>query len=215
MNVSIADIRKDYKLRSLDESDVAGNPIDQFTRWWDEAIKSNIDEVNAMTLATATKTGMPSARIVLLKGYDANGFVFFTNYESQKGKELAENPQAALVFFWKELERQVRIDGIIEKVAAIESDVYFQSRPAGSRIGAWASPQSKQISGREVIENNYRVFEEKFPDPEAIPRPLHWGGYIVKPHTIEFWQGRSSRMHDRIQYKIEAGNQWAIQRLAP
>jgi len=152
---------------------------------------------------------------VLLKGYDANGFVFFTNYESQKGKELAENPQAALVFFWKELERQVRIDGIIEKVAAIESDAYFQSRPAGSRIGAWASPQSKQISGREVIENNYRVFEEKFPDPEAIPRPLHWGGYIVKPHTIEFWQGRSSRMHDRIQYKIEAGNQWAIQRLAP
>jgi pyridoxamine 5'-phosphate oxidase len=215
MNVSIADIRKDYKLRSLDESDVAGNPIDQFTRWWDEAIKSNIDEVNAMTLATATKTGMPSARIVLLKGYDANGFVFFTNYESQKGKELAENPQAALVFFWKELERQVRIDGIIEKVAAIESDAYFQSRPAGSRIGAWASPQSKQISGREVIENNYRVFEEKFPDPEAIPRPLHWGGYIVKPHTIEFWQGRSSRMHDRIQYKIEAGNQWTIQRLAP
>ncbi len=215
MNVSIADIRKDYKLRSLDESDVAGDPIDQFTRWWDEAIKSNIDEVNAMTLATATKTGMPSARIVLLKGYDANGFVFFTNYESQKGKELAENPQAALVFFWKELERQVRIDGIIEKVAAIESDAYFQSRPAGSRIGAWASPQSKQISGREVIENNYRVFEEKFPDPEAIPRPLHWGGYIVKPHTIEFWQGRSSRMHDRIQYKIEAGNQWAIQRLAP
>ncbi len=215
MNVSIADIRKDYKLRSLDESDVAGDPIDQFTRWWDEAIKSNIDEVNAMTLATATKTGIPSARIVLLKGYDANGFVFFTNYESQKGKELAENPQAALVFFWKELERQVRIDGIIEKVAAIESDAYFQSRPAGSRIGAWASPQSKQISGREVIENNYRVFEEKFPDPEAIPRPLHWGGYIVKPHTIEFWQGRSSRMHDRIQYKIEAGNQWAIQRLAP
>ncbi len=215
MNVSIADIRKDYKLRSLDESDVAGNPIDQFTRWWDEAIKSNIDEVNAMTLATATKTGIPSARIVLLKGYDANGFVFFTNYESQKGKELAENPQAALVFFWKELERQVRIDGIIEKVAAIESDAYFQSRPAGSRIGAWASPQSKQISGREVIENNYRVFEEKFPDPEAIPRPLHWGGYIVKPHTIEFWQGRSSRMHDRIQYKIEAGNQWTIQRLAP
>ncbi len=215
MNVSIADIRKDYKLRSLDESDVAGDPIDQFTRWWDEAIKSNIDEVNAMTLATATKTGIPSARIVLLKGYDANGFVFFTNYESQKGKELAENPQAALVFFWKELERQVRIDGIIEKVAAIESDAYFQSRPAGSRIGAWASPQSKQISGREVIENNYRVFEEKFPDPEAIPRPLHWGGYIVKPHTIEFWQGRSSRMHDRIQYKIEAGNQWTIQRLAP
>ena len=215
MNVSIADIRKDYKLRSLDESDVAGNPIDQFTRWWDEAIKSNIDEVNAMTLATATKSGMPSARIVLLKGYDANGFIFFTNYESQKGKELAENPQVALVFFWKELERQVRIDGIIEKVTATESDAYFQSRPAGSRIGAWASPQSKVISGRDVIENNYRVFEEKFPDQEAIPRPPHWGGYIVKPHTIEFWQGRSSRMHDRIQYKMEAGNQWTIQRLAP
>ena len=215
MNVSIADIRKDYKLRSLDESDVAGNPIDQFTRWWDVAIKSNIDEVNAMTLATATKSGMPSARIVLLKGYDANGFIFFTNYESQKGKELAENPQVALVFFWKELERQVRIDGIIEKVTATESDAYFQSRPAGSRIGAWASPQSKVISGRDVIENNYRVFEKKFPDQEAIPRPPHWGGYIVKPHTIEFWQGRSSRMHDRIQYKIEAGNQWTIQRLAP
>lgn len=213
MNRSIADIRTDYKLRSLSEPDVATDPIAQFARWWDEAIASNIDEVNAMTLATATASGVPSARIVLLKGYDENGFVFFTNYQSKKGKELAENPKAALVFFWKELERQVRIEGIIEKVAEKESDTYYQSRPAGSRIGAWASPQSEVIANREVIENNAGEYEKKFNDGN-IPRPSHWGGYILKPSLIEFWQGRSSRLHDRIQYAFLEGS-WKIQRLAP
>ncbi len=214
MNASIADIRKDYKLRSLNEADVANNPIDQFTRWWDEAIKSNIDEVNAMTLATASKAGVPAARIVLLKGYDANGFVFFTNYHSEKGRQLAENPNASLVFFWKELERQVCIEGLVIKTSDEQSDSYYQSRPAGSRIGAWASPQSDVIAGREQIENSFQDYEAKFGET-FIPRPPHWGGYILKPATVEFWQGRSSRLHDRIQYRLSSGNSWKIQRLAP
>ncbi len=213
MTPSIADIRTDYKLRSLNETDVAPDAIEQFTRWWDEAVASNIDEVNAMTLATATPNGIPSARIVLLKGYDEKGFVFFTNYQSQKGKELAANPHAALVFFWKELERQVRIEGVIEKTVAEESDAYYQSRPAGSRIGAWASPQSEVIPAREVIENNVINYEKKFADG-VIPRPSHWGGYILKPTQIEFWQGRSSRLHDRIHYTLINGV-WKIERLAP
>ena len=213
MTRSIADIRTDYKLRSLNEADVSNNAIVQFTRWWDEAVASNIDEVNAMTLATATPNGIPSARIVLLKGYDEKGFVFFTNYESQKGKELAANPNAAIVFFWKELERQVRIEGIIEKTGSGESDAYYQSRPAGSRIGAWASPQSAVIQSREIIERNATEYEKKFSDG-VIPRPSHWGGYILKPTQVEFWQGRSSRLHDRIQYTLIDGV-WKIERLAP
>jgi len=214
MSHSIADIRKDYKLRSLNESDVAADPFDQFTRWWDDAMNSSIDEVNAMTLATATTEGIPSARIVLLKGFDQNGFVFFTNYQSQKGKELEDNPHAALVFFWKELERQIRIEGQVEKISEKESDAYYNSRPAGSRIGAWASPQSEPIDNREVIENNFAELEKKF-GATAIPRPGYWGGYIVRPAMIEFWQGRSSRLHDRIQYCLQADNNWVIQRLAP
>ena len=213
MNPSIADIRTDYKLRSLNESEVAADPIDQFTRWWDEAVASNIDEVNAMTLATATTDGFPSARIVLLKGYDEKGFVFFTNYHSQKGKDLAENPNAALVFFWKELERQVRIEGLVEKTPGDVSDDYYQSRPAGSRIGAWASPQSEVIGSRETIEKNAVAYEKEFSDG-TIPRPLHWGGYILKPVKVEFWQGRSSRLHDRILYTFINGA-WKIERLAP
>ncbi len=213
MPISIADIRTDYKLRSLSEHDVAPDPIVQFTRWWEEAIASNIEEVNAMTLATATSSGIPSARIVLLKGYDEKGFVFFTNYQSKKGQQLLENPHAALVFFWKELERQVRIEGVIEKVAATDSDTYFNSRPPGSRIGAWASPQSEVIAGREVIETNAGTYEKKFSDG-IIPRPSHWGGYILKPGLVEFWQGRSSRLHDRIQYEASAAG-WTIARLAP
>lgn len=211
--MSIADIRKDYKLQSLDEADVAADPFSQFTAWWDDAMKSEISEVNAMTLATATITGVPSARIVLLKGFDENGFVFFTNYESQKGKEIETNPHAALVFFWKELERQVRIEGVIEKITEADSDAYYRSRPAGSRIGAWASPQSEVILNRDVIENNFATVEKKFSNSN-IPRPAYWGGYIVKPSMIEFWQGRSSRLHDRIQYVLHAEG-WLIQRLAP
>lgn len=214
MNQSIADIRRDYKLQSLNETDMAPNPIEQFTRWWDEAVKSDIDEVNAMTLATATSEGLPSARIVLLKGYDARGFVFFTNYNSHKGKELTVNPKAALVFFWKELERQIRIEGSVEKLSNEESEAYFQSRPAASRIGAWASPQSEPVIDRTFIENNFVEYENKFGQGH-IPRPAHWGGYIVKPVLFEFWQGRSSRLHDRIQYSSGQADSWKMERLAP
>jgi pyridoxamine 5'-phosphate oxidase len=225
MSNEIADIRKDYKLASLEEADVATNPIDQFTRWWNEAVASQIDEVNAMTLATANAAGVPAARIVLLKGYNPNGFIFFTNYESDKGKNLAQNPKAALVFFWKELERQIRVEGTVEKVSAEESDRYFNSRPASSRIGAWASPQSAVIENRMVIEQNVERYSSIFAN-DSIERPDHWGGYIVKPTSIEFWQGRSSRLHDRIRYVLEnsAYNaatdtrtdlNWKIERLAP
>jgi len=212
MDTAIRDIRKDYKLASFDEKDAAKNPIEQFTKWWNEAVNSDINEVNAMTLGTVTKDGLPSARIVLLKGYDENGFVFFTNYLSDKGKELAHNPNAALVFFWKELERQVRIEGTVEKVSAEESDAYFNSRPAGSRIGAWASHQSAVIEYRQVIEQNVKKYTEIFGD--HIPRPDNWGGYRVKPNLMEFWQGRSSRLHDRLQYRMEDGV-WKMERLAP
>ncbi len=210
----IAAIRKEYKLQSLDEKDVLEDPIDQFEKWWNDVLGSTIEEVNAMTLATSTRTGRPSARIVLLKGFTKQGFVFFTNYESHKGKELLENPQASLVFFWKELERQVRIEGTVEKISGEESDTYFQSRPEGSKIGAWASPQSSVIASREIIENNVAEAGKKFAGNE-IKRPVNWGGYIVKPVLIEFWQGRPSRLHDRIQYtKLENGA-WKIERLAP
>ena len=214
MNVNIADIRKDYKLQSLLESAVAANPIEQFTRWWNEAINSNIDEVNAMTLATASSKGIPSARIVLLKGYDQNGFVFFTNYASSKGRQLDENPHAALVFFWKELERQVRIEGVIEKIAAKDSDEYFHSRPVGSQIGAWASPQSTVIANRDIIEQRVNNYQQQF-SHGPIPRPEHWGGYLLKPNSLELWQGRSSRLHDRILYASQPDNNWQITRLAP
>ena len=225
MSNEIADIRKDYKLASLEEADVALNPIDQFTRWWNEAVASQIDEVNAMTLATVNAAGVPAARIVLLKGYSPNGFIFFTNYESDKGKNLAQNPHAALVFFWKELERQIRIEGTVEKVSAEESDRYFNSRPASSRIGAWASPQSAVIENRMVIEQNVERYSSIFAN-DSIERPDHWGGYIVKPNSIEFWQGRSSRLHDRIKYTLEnsaynaatdtrSDATWKIERLAP
>jgi pyridoxamine 5'-phosphate oxidase len=214
MSLSIADIRKDYMLHSLNETEVAANPIDQFTIWWDDAVRSEIEEVNAMTLATVTAEGFPSARIVLLKGYTEEGFVFFTNYQSHKGQELAQNPRASLVFFWKALERQVRIEGLAEKISAADSEAYFQSRPVGSRIGAWASPQSTVIPNREVIENNVFELEKKYGNG-PVPRPEHWGGYMVKPVSIEFWQGRSSRLHDRILYTAQKDLQWKIERLAP
>lgn len=214
MTKNIADIRRDYQLQSLSETDVANDPFEQFDRWWADAINSQLDEVNAMTLATTTAAGIPSARIVLLKSVSEKGFVFFTNYNSHKGKELAENPFACLVFFWKELERQVRISGKVEKVSAGESDAYFNSRPEGSRIGAWASPQSSVIASREIIEGNIAKYQQQFADGN-ISRPPHWGGYIVIPAEIEFWQGRSNRLHDRILYSKSAEGGWKIERLAP
>lgn len=211
--MSIASIRKDYQLKSLDESDVQPNAIDQFSIWWDEALKAQIEEVNAMTLCTTRPDGRPSARIVLLKGFDQAGFVFYTNYESEKGKHLAGNPFASIVFFWKELERQVRIEGACEKVTDDESDAYFRSRPLGSRIGAWVSPQSRTISGRSELEQRTEEIQKRF-NLCDVSRPPHWGGYRVVPETIEYWQGRSNRLHDRILY-TKKGNNWEITRLAP
>lgn len=211
--MDIGNIRQDYQLKTLNEADIAQDPFGQFSIWWDEAIKSEIDEVNAMTLATATPDGIPSARIVLLKAFDENGFEFFTNYESHKGAELAANPHAALVFFWKELQRQVRIQGVVEKVDAAESDRYYNSRPYGSRIGAWSSPQSTPIDSRTILEENVVKFTEQY--KEDVPRPDFWGGYKLVPTLFEFWQGRSSRLHDRFQYKLSDGKVWNVMRLAP
>ena len=213
MSKNIAEIRKDYKLQSLLESDISQDPFEQFGYWWNDAVNSDIDEVNAMTLATSTISGTPSARIVLLKGYSNEGFKFFTNYQSHKAGEMELNPKVALVFFWKELERQIRIEGTVEKVSAEESDEYFESRPIKSKIGAWASPQSKTVSNRLWIEESFEEYSNKFIE-EVVPRPPHWGGYIVKPSLLEFWQGRRSRLHDRIQFKKE-GIGWKIERLAP
>jgi pyridoxamine 5'-phosphate oxidase len=213
MSNSISDIRKDYRMKSLLESDAATDPFAQFGHWWLEAVESKIDEVNAMTLATSSSDGFPSARIVLLKGYDRNGFVFFTNYNSQKGQDIEANPKACLLFFWKELERQVRIDGSIEKISAKDSEEYFNSRPVGSRIGAWCSPQSSVIPDRSVLDKNVEFYSNKF-NAQIVPRPDHWGGYIVKPTAIEFWQGRSSRLHDRLRYS-KIADAWKIDRLAP
>ena len=210
---SIADIRKDYKLRSFLEAEAASNPFVQFTEWWNDAIASNIDEVNAMTLATVNAAGKPSARIVLLKGMNEEGYEFYTNYESHKAKEMASNSNVALVFFWKELERQIRIEGTVRKSSEDVSDIYFNSRPEESRIGAWSSPQSKIIPSRETLEKNVLDIKDKFEGKE-ITRPTFWGGYIVEPVLFEFWQGRSNRLHDRIEYvKNETG--WIKRRLAP
>lgn len=212
MNMSIADIRKDYTLKSLSELDVANNPFTQFGVWWNEAIQSEIDEVNAMTLATIKPNNTPAARIVLLKDYNAEGFTFFTNYLSAKGQQLFANPNATICFFWKELQRQVRIEGIIEKVADSISDEYFNSRPQGSKLGAWASPQSKVIANRDLLTENEKKYAAEFGDD--IKRPPHWGGYTLKPNYFEFWQGRSNRLHDRITYTKQTDN-WIIERLAP
>jgi len=204
-------LRTEYKREQLDEAAVHPDAIAQFVRWFDAAVAARVPEPTAMTLATVAD-GQPSARIVLLKAVDAAGFVFFTNYDSRKGRELAAAPRAALLFFWPELERQVRIEGDVAKVSAPESDAYFASRPRASQIGAWASPQSRAIADRTVLERSYAEEEARY--AEGVPRPPHWGGYRLRPLTLEFWQGRPSRLHDRIVYRRE-GDTWHVQRLAP
>jgi pyridoxamine 5'-phosphate oxidase len=212
MTIDIARIREDYSGEPLDESHTGSDPIAQFNAWFAEAVKAELPMVNAMTLATADANGRPSARIVLLKGVDERGFVFYTNYESRKGDELAANPRAALLFYWTALEREVRIEGAIEKTTAEESDAYFASRPLGSRIAAIASPQSAVVAARAILEERYAQTERQY---GASPhRPAEWGGYRVIPETVEFWQGRPNRLHDRLLYRKSAGA-WEIVRLAP
>ncbi|MBZ5791419.1 pyridoxamine 5'-phosphate oxidase [Burkholderia sp. D-99] len=212
---TLADLRINYSRASLDEADVAHDPFAQFDRWFKEALAAKLPEPNTMTLATVGDDGRPSARIVLIKGVDERGFVFFTNYESRKGHDLAVHPQAALLFYWIELERQVRIEGRIEKTSAEESDRYFASRPLGSRIGAWASDQSAVIDSRATLEAQEKAVSERYGDNP--PRPPHWGGYRLVPDSIEFWQGRPSRLHDRLLYTrdVDTSPGWSISRLSP
>jgi len=207
--------RKSYERAALDEHGIDPDPFQQFTIWYDEAVAADLPEPESMTLSTATRDGRPSARIVLLRGYDETGFCFFTNYSSQKGQELASNPYAALTFHWVELERQVRIAGRVEKLTAEESDAYFPSRPSQSRIGAWSSPQSSVIPSREILEQFFDEYQKKYSNETAIPRPEHWGGYRAIPERIEFWQGRPNRLHDRLQFSRMDRGPWTLQRLAP
>ncbi len=207
--------RKEYEHGRLDEGSVDRDPIAQFAAWYDAATAAGVPEPEAMTLATATPEGRPSARIVLLRGFDARGFCFFSNYESHKGRELAANPFAALTFYWHALERQVRIEGRVERTTEAESDAYFASRPSTSRIGAWSSPQSRVIPGRAYLEELFARFRQQHPDDASIPRPEHWGGFRLVPDRIEFWQGRPSRLHDRLGFRRAEGGAWTIERLAP
>ncbi len=211
--ITLAELRKDYARGSLDENSVDTDPIRQFQFWFEQALDAQLPEPNAMTVATVDAEGRPSARILLIKGVDERGFVFYTNYESRKGRELAGNPYASLLFHWIELERQVRIEGVIEKTNAEQSDAYFTSRPLGSRIGAWASEQSREIATRGELEAREKAFAERF--GENPPRPPHWGGYRLVPDRIEFWQGRPSRLHDRLLYTRQTDNRWQISRLSP
>lgn len=210
----LAALRREYGQRGLLEEDAAQDPLSQFHVWFDDAVSSGVSEPNAMTLATASRDGVPSARIVLLKGADEAGFVFFTNYESAKGRELAENPSAALVFFWADLERQVRVVGHVSRVSASESDTYFASRPLGARLGAWASKQSAALTSRAELEDAIARTEARFASGD-VPRPPHWGGFRLAPHRVEFWQGRPSRLHDRLVYTREPSGSWTRARLSP
>lgn len=212
---SIADMRQSYRSQPFDVRDVDKNPFTQFKKWFENAVAVNILEPNAMTLATANAKGQPSARVVLLKGYDEQGFTFYTNYNSQKGHDISVNPNVALVFAWLPLARQIRIEGRAAKIAPHLSDAYFQSRPKKSQIGAWASPQSQVITSRQVLEDNFQQLSQQYAHVEKLERPPHWGGYRVVPHLVEFWQGRPSRLHDRIGYRLENNGNWNIERLAP
>ena len=212
--VFLESLRSNYALSGLHETDLLGNPFQQFQLWLEQAIAAELPEPNAMTLATLSEQGKPIARMVLLKGLDEKGFVFYTNYDSAKGKQLTETDSAALVFWWAGLERQVRVEGTVEKVSSEESDAYFQSRPKASQLGAWASPQSQVIENRDVLEKRLAQLEEKYAT-EKVPRPPHWGGFRVIPTAIEFWQGRPSRLHDRIRYELNEKGDWFYQRLAP
>jgi pyridoxamine 5'-phosphate oxidase len=214
INISIADLRQNYTLAGLSEADADSNPIKQFQTWFQQALFAQIKEPNAMTLATCAPDGKPSARMVLLKDFNEQGFVFYTNYESTKGQHCLKNSWAALVFWWVELERQVRIEGQVEKVSPQESDAYFHSRPRSSQLGAWASNQSQTIENREILELKLAELEEKYTNKE-IPRPSYWGGFRVVPKTIEFWQGRSSRLHDRLHYRLQKDGSWLRERLSP
>ncbi len=213
MATSLADLRREYARARLDETTISRDPVTEFARWFEEAVKAEVQEPNAMTLATATRDGVPSARIVLLKGFDQRGFVFFTDYRSRKGAELEGNPRAALVFYWGELERQVRITGEVSPVDREESEAYFRTRPRGSRLGAWISHQSQVISSRKQLEDRLPEMERKYPGDD-VPLPPYWGGFRVVPEAVEFWQGRPSPLHDRIRY-VRNGDGWRIERLSP
>jgi pyridoxamine 5'-phosphate oxidase len=212
--MAMADMRKDYSMAGLLEKDLAKNPFRQFEQWFQEAEAAKIPEPNAMTLATTARDGRPAARTVLLKACDGRGFVFYTNYESRKGRELDANPRATLLFPWLTMERQITVEGAVTRVTREESEVYFHSRPRQSQLAAWASPQSTAIAGRAVLEESYRVVEKKYEGRE-VPLPPNWGGFRVVPETVEFWQGRRSRLHDRLRYRREAGGDWVVERLAP
>ena len=213
MRRDVASLRKEYTRAGLAEADVAPDPVEQFRRWFDVALAAGLHEPNAMTVATATRDGRPSARVVLLKGFEERGFVFYTNYEGRKGRELEENPRAALLFYWGELERQVRVEGAVSRVSEEEADAYYASRPRGSRLGAWASEQSRVVGGREVLEGRIGDLEAEYEGRE-VPRPPFWGGYRVGPEVVEFWQGRENRLHDRLVYRRQ-GAGWEIRRLQP
>jgi pyridoxamine 5'-phosphate oxidase len=212
--MSLPDLRREFALAGLKESDLDPNPFKQFDKWFQQALAAGLSEPNAMTLATASPDGKPSARVVLLKGCDERGFVFFTNYESQKGRELSENPHAALVFYWVDLERQVRISGQVTRVQAEESEDYFRTRPEGSQLGAWVSRQSEVVSGRKVLEDRLDELTQEYRS-KPIPLPPYWGGYRLAPNSLEFWQGRPNRLHDRLRYTLQPGGQWLIERLSP